>query len=254
MPLKSDTDNNAHVMSTSWDLPVCLFIYPPIVLSDSMENWPALRGSTALSRGAADSTAIRREPQFRCNIKQRFRLHASLSRLSFLSLRLWLFHHAAPPVFFFFCMTISCFFFSFLRFFSICLGLYFVLFPRFSSFLSSVCVSTSFLLQFLLSPTLRKAFFFFVSLYLSLSTSYLSSLLCISYFFYSVTNLSPHLSTCVDVCFLVCLRACSSNPRFICLWPFPSKPRGREHARARLTTHFHGFCSHRELNQIPLLK
>lgn len=171
------------------------------------------------SRGAADSTAIRREPQFRCNIKQRFRLHASLSRLSFLSLRLWLFHHAAPPVFFFVCMAISCFFFSFLRFFSICLGLYFMLFPRFSSFLSSVCVSTSFLLQFLLSPTLRKVFFFFVSLYLSLSTSYLSSLLCISYFFYSVTNLSPHLSTCVNVCFLVCVRACSSNPRFICLWP-----------------------------------
>lgn len=159
MPLKSDTDNNAHVMSTSWDLPVCLFIYPAIVLSDSMENWPALRGSTALSRGAADSTAIRREPQFRCNIKQRFRLHASLSRLSFLSLRLWLFHHAAPPVFFFFCMTISCFFssnfcVSFLSV-SVCISCYF---PAFLPFFPPSVFLLHFYSNFFFLPLYEKHF------------------------------------------------------------------------------------------------
>lgn len=125
------------------------------------------------------------------------------------------------------------FFLSFLR-----LCFYFI-FTQISSFSHST--KSIFLLRIFIS----------VPLYI---ISIISFMCLLFFFFYSVTNLSPHLSTCVDVCFLVCLRACSSNPRFICLWPFPSKPRGREHARARLTTHFHGFCSHRELNQIPLLK
>lgn len=89
------------------------------------------------------------------------------------------------------------FFLSFLR-----LCFYFI-FTQISSFSHST--KSIFLLRIFIS----------VPLYIISIISFMCLL-----FFYSVTNLSPHLSTCVDVCFLVCLRACSSNPRFICLWPF----------------------------------
>lgn len=81
------------------------------------------------------------------------------------------------------------------------------------------------------------------------------SFMCLLFFFFtlSLTYLHTYQPAWMFAFWSACVRAHPTRASSAS-GPFPSKPRGREHARARLTTHFHGFCSHRELNQIPLLK